>query len=175
MTTLYIITRFITFPGAMIRAFWEQIICRIHKAGVEDNRYLRNDEMCSHVEHEFMPKAGSAFAICFVPMILQLALALLISAPAAFDILYLGTFSFPMGLIDIACLWIGFSLVVNCFPSVEDAMNMMDKLYHGNANIFQKVIFALGAGICYVGSFIERYCLTFLSSVVLLVVCVFAI
>lgn len=175
MTTLYIITRFITFPGAMIRGFWEQIICRIHKVGVEDNRYLRKDELCSHVEHEFMPKAGSAFAVCFVPMLLQLILALLVAAPAAFDILYLGSFKFPLGLIDIVCLWIGFSLLVNCFPSVEDAINMTDKLYHGNANIFQKIIFAVGAGICYVGAFLERYCITFLSSVALLIVFIFKI
>ncbi|MGN0464316.1 MAG: hypothetical protein ACI4GA_06455 [Acutalibacteraceae bacterium] len=169
MTTLYIITRFITVPGAMIRGFWEQLICRIHKVAVEDNRYLRRDELCSHVEHEFMPKAGSAFAICFVPMLLQLLLAFLVSAPAAFDILYLGSFKFPISLIDAACLWVGFSLLVNCFPSIEDAMNMMDKLYHGNANMFSKIIFAIGAGICYVGAFIERYCVTFLSSLAILV------
>lgn len=175
MTTLYIITRFITCPGAMIRAFIEQLICRTHKTAVEDNRYLRKDELCSHVEHEFMPKAGSAFEICFVPMLIQLVLAFIVAAPASFNLLYLGSFSFPTGLLDVACLWVGFSLLVNCFPSIEDAMNMIDKLYHGEANIFQKIIFAVGAGICYVGAYLERYCLTFLSSLVILLVCVFKV
>ncbi len=170
MTTIYIITRFLTFPGAVIRAFWEQVICRIHKSGVEDNRYLRQDEMCSHVEHELMKTAGSAFAVCFVPMILQLLLAFFVATPAAFDILYLGSFSFPKGVLDIICLWLGFSLVVNCFPSVEDAINMTDKLYFGKANVFQKIIFSPGAVICYLGAYIERYCVTFLSSAILMVV-----
>lgn len=175
MTTLYIITRFLTFPGAMTRAFWEQVVCRIHKTAVEDNRYLRNDEMCSHVEHEFMPTASRAFAVCFVPLLLQIVLAFLVATPAAFDLLYLGAFSFPKGIIDVICLWVGFSLLVNCFPSLEDAMNMIDKLYRGKANVFQKIIFAIGAGICYVGAFLERYCLTFLSSAVLMIWCIAAV
>lgn len=169
MTKLYIITRFITAPGAIIRAFWEQVICRIHKTAVEDNRYLRNDELCSHVEHELMPTAGRAFAICFVPMILQLLLAFLVATPAAFDVLYLGALSFPKGIIDIVCLWLGFSLVVNCFPSIEDAINMTDKLYRGDANIFQKIICAIGAGICNIGAYIERYCVTFLTSIIIMI------
>lgn len=175
MTTFYIITRFITFPGALIRGFWEQIVCRIHKSGVEDNRYLRNDEMCSHVEHELMKTPGSAFAVCFVPMILQLIVAFLVAAPAAFDVFYLGAFTMPKGLIDVAALWVGISLVVNCFPSIEDAMNMIDKLYHGSANIFQKIILAPGAAICYIGAYLERYCLTFLSSLVLAIVFYYSI
>lgn len=175
MTEFYIVTRFLTFPGAVTRAFWEQVVCRIHKTAVEDNRYLRQDEMCSHVEHELMPTAGRAFAVCFVPMLLQIVLAFLVATPAAFNLLYLGAFSFPKGILDVVCLWIGFSLVVNCFPSIEDAMNMTEKIYKGQANIFQKIIFALGTGICYVGAFLERYCVTFLTSVALMIWCILAI
>ena len=67
MTSLYILIKYLTFPGALVRGMWEQIVCRRSKVPVEDNRYLRRDEMISHVDHEFMPKAQGAFAICFVP------------------------------------------------------------------------------------------------------------
>ena len=67
MTFLYELTRLLTFPGAFVRCFWEQIVCRICGVPVEDNRYLRADELSSHVDHELMPTASSAFAICFVP------------------------------------------------------------------------------------------------------------
>lgn len=168
MTSLYIITRFLTFPGALVRTFIEHIICRIRKTVVEDNRSLRNDELCSHIEHELLETAGSAFAICFVPMLIQLILAFFVSMPAVLNLLYLGAFSFPLSLIDAACLYIGFSLLVNCFPSVEDAINMTEKLYHGKANLFQKIIFSPGAVICYVGAYLERYCVTFLTSIALI-------
>ena len=167
MTTLYIITRFLTFPGALIRTFIEHIICRTGKIVVEDNRSLRNDELCSHIEHELLETSGGAFAICFVPMLVQLILAFFISMPAVLNLLYLGAFSFPLSLIDVACLYIGFALLVNCFPSIEDALNMMEKLYKGKANILQKIIFAPGAVICYIGAYLERYCVTILTSVAL--------
>ena len=67
MTSLYILIKYLTFPGALVRGMWEQIVCRFCKVPVEDNRYLRRDEMISHIDHEFMPKAQGAFAICFVP------------------------------------------------------------------------------------------------------------
>lgn len=170
MTALYIITRFITFPGALLRGFLEQIVCRIHKSAVEDNRYLRKDEMCSHIEHEFMEKAGGAFAVCFVPMLIQAVLALFTGLTAFINLLYLGAFSFPMSILDIVCLWVAASLLVNCFPSVEDALNMIDKLYRSKSNILQKIIFAPGAAVCFVGAYLERYCITFLSTSAIIII-----
>lgn len=168
MTTLYIITRFITFPGAFLRCFLEQTVCRIHKTAVEDNRSLRKDELCSHIEHELIETSGGAFAICFVPMLVQFFLAFTVSFSAAMNLLYIGVFSFPNSIVDIVCLWLGLSLLVNCFPSVEDAINMVDRLYRRKSNIFLKIIFAPGTVICFIGAFLEKYCLTFISTVAII-------
>ena len=175
MTVIYMITRFLTFPGALTRGLFEQIVCRIHKNAVEDNRYLRSDENCSHIEHELMPSAGSAFAICFVPMLCQLVLGLFVSITAATDLLYLGYFPLPQGIIDIVCLWVGFSLSVNCFPSVEDALNMWEKLYKTKGHIGKKIIFAPGAVICFAGAYLEKYCLTFVSGIALTLIFAFTV
>lgn len=175
MTIIYIITRFLTFPGALVRGLFEQIVCRIHKTPVEDNRYLRSDENSSHIEHELMKTPGGAFAICFVPMLLQLILAVFVCVTASADLLYLGYFSMPAGIIDIVCLWVGFSLTVNCFPSVEDALNMWEKLYKTKGHVFQKIIFAPGAVICYTGAFLEKYCLTFVSGIAITLILAFSI
>lgn len=175
MTLIYIITRFLTFPGALVRGLIEHIVCRIHKTVIEDNRYIRTDENCSHIEHELMSTPGGAFAVCFVPMLFQIFLAACVSLAAATNLLYLGCFSMPYGIIDIVCLWVGFSLTVNCFPSVEDALNMWEKLYKTKGHVFQKIIFAPGAVICFVGAYLEKYCLTFVSGIVLTVILAFAI
>ena len=46
MTALYIASKILTFPGAYIRGFWEQLTCRILGLPVEIPGYLRIDEAC---------------------------------------------------------------------------------------------------------------------------------
>lgn len=175
MTVLYVVIRYLTFPAALVRGLFEQIVCRIHKTVVEDRRCLKTDETCSHIEHELMKTPGSAFAICFVPFMCQLILAFLVSITAISDLFVLGYFPMPAGIIDIVCLWIGFSLVLNAFPSVEDALNMWDKLYKTKGHIFQKIIFAPGAVICFAGAYLEKYSVTLLTSAALALLLAFTL
>lgn len=172
MTALYILIKYLTFPGALVRGMWEQIVCRCSKVPVEDNRYLRRDEMISHIEHELMPKAQGAFAICFVPFFFNMLGAIIFGTIPAVMLLYLqfrGIFLFATCAVSY---WFAFSLFVNAFPLVEDALNMFDKVYrHGN--ILQKIIYAPGAGICLLGAFLERYCITFVIAVIVTLVIIF--
>ena len=166
MTGLYILIKYLTFPGALVRGMWEQIVCRICKVPVEDNRYLRRDEMIGHIEHEFMPKAQGAFAICFVPLYFNLLGALIFGTIPAVMLLYLQFKGLFLGITCAVSYWFAFSLFVNAFPLIEDAINMLDKVYrHGN--ILQKIIYAPGAGLCFVGAYLEKYCLTFVFAVAL--------
>ena len=173
MTAFYYITKFITFPGAYVRCFWEQIICRICKVPVEDNRYLRKDETCGHIEHEFMPKATGAFAFCFVPAFMCSFLASALCLIPSFVTIYLGIGDLYLKIASAVSYWFAISLFVNCYPMIEDAMNMMNKIYkHGN--ILQKIIYAPGAAILYVGAYLERYCITFILAIALTVVLLIA-
>ena len=163
MNILYVITRFITFPGALVRAMWEHLVCKICGVPVEDNRTFRNNEMCSHIEHELMPHAQGAFAVCFVPAFMNGLLALfLVWAPM------LGLFAFEMTgaapkIVNIVAYWFAVSLYVNSYPSIEDALNMKEKVYkHGNT--FQKIIYSPGFLGCYVGAYLEKYLITFVAA-----------
>ncbi len=168
MTSLYILIKYLTFPGALVRGMWEQIVCRRSKVPVEDNRYLRRDEMISHVDHEFMPKAQGAFAICFVPFFFNMLGALIFGIIPATMLLYLQFRGLLLAVTCIISYWFAFSLFVNAFPLIEDAMNMMDKVYH-KGNILQKILYAPGSVICFVGAYLERYCITFILAVALTV------
>ena len=172
MTGLYILIKYLTFPGALVRGMWEQIVCRFSKVPVEDNRYLRRDEMASHIEHEFMPKARGAFAICFVPFFFNILGAILFGTIPAVMLLYLQFRGLPLLAVCAVSYWFAISLFVNAFPLVEDAMNMVDKVYH-HGNILQKIIYAPGAAICYVGAYLEKYCITFIFAVVLTLAMIF--
>ena len=164
MTGLYILIKYLTFPGALVRGMWEQIVCRMCKVPVEDNRYIRRDEMISHIDHEFMPKAQGAFAICFVPLFFNLLGALIFGTIPAVMLLYLQFRGLFLGLTCAVSYWFAFSLFVNAFPLIEDAINMLDKVYrHGN--ILQKIFYAPGAGLCFLGAYLERYCITFVIAI----------
>lgn len=129
MTTIYIIIKILTFPGALVRGFWEHLVCRIFKIPVEDNRLIRKDELSSHIEHELFPTARGAFCICFIPAFLNGLFALLLAIPStSWLFLYDMTGTVPRIICAIA-FWFALSLYVNSYPLVEDAMNMRQKIY----------------------------------------------
>ncbi len=164
MTTLYILTKYLTFPGAYIRCMWEQIVCRICKVPVEDNRYLRNDEMIGHIEHEFMPKARGAFALCFVPAFMNFVGAVLLCIAPIMFTLYLRIDDTILTVVNAIAYWFAFSLMVNSYPLIEDAYNMMEKVYkHGN--ILQKIFYSPAAILLFIGAFVEKYCISFLLGI----------
>lgn len=161
MNMLYIITKFLTFPGALVRGFWEHIVCRICGIPVEDNRIIRADEMCSHIEHELFPTARGAFAVCFVPAFMNGIFAFLLFI-CPFVNLFLFEISGPlMTVINIISFWFAFSLYVNSYPTIEDALNMAEKVYK-NGSVLQKIFYSPGFLFLYAGAFAEKYCITFL-------------
>ncbi len=164
MTGLYVLIKYLTFPGALIRGFWQQVVCRISKVPVEDNRYLRRDEMCSHIEHEFMPKARGAFALCFVPAFMNAIGALCLALIPAFVVMYLQLGGLTFKILGAISYWFAFSLYVNSYPLIEDAIHMKAKIYK-EGNILQKIFYTPGFICLYVGAYLERYCITFLIAV----------
>ena len=172
MTSLYVIIKSLLFPGAYLRCFWEQVVCRMCKIPVEDNRYLRDDELSSHIEHEFAPTAGKAFAVCYVPHLFTFLAALVL---AIIPLLVLFVMETDNTLITIFCAiswWFSVSAICNTFPSIEDAMNMKEKLYK-QGNILQKILFTPGFLVMYIGAYAERYLVSFvlsLAATVLLII-----
>ncbi len=174
MTTFYYITKYLTFPGVYARCFWEQIVCRICKVPVEDNRYLRRDEMCSHVDHELMPTASSAFAICFVPAFFNAIGAFFLAIlPIVFLFVYRTTNPLLFAASAVS-YWLALSLYVNSYSLIEDAINMMEKIYK-QGNILQKILYAPGAALLYVGAYLERYGVTFIVALLSTVVFIFTL
>lgn len=168
MQILYLITKWITFPGAMFRAVIEHLVCRACHIPVEDNRILRNDELFGHVEHEFAPTARKSFALCFVPAFINAIIAFLLILPSTIALFYLQMSGWYIFLINAVAYWLAFSLFCNSYPLIEDVMNMKEKIY-GGKNIWLMIIYAPGFAFLYLLSYAEKYCLTFAFSVACLV------
>ena len=161
MQAIYILTKWLTLPGAMFRAVIEHMVCRACHIPVEDNRIIRNDELFGHVEHEFAPTARKSFALCFVPAFICGLLAFLLILPSSIAVFYLQMSGWYMIVVNIIAYWFAFSLFCNSYPLVEDAMNMKEKVY-GGKNVWLKIVYAIGFVCLYILSYAEKYCVTFL-------------
>ncbi len=161
MTTVYVITRCLTFFGAMLRNFWEQIVCKICKIPAEDVSVFKNSELCGHVEHHVIYRKRDAFLMCFVPFALNFVLACCFLTMGSYRVVYMGDTGTYQAVIF---LWLGISCAANCVPSFEDMLAFKDCIY-GGKNRLLKIIFAPFFAVICAGACLERYSLTFLLSI----------
>ena len=194
MTVFYVLSKILTFPGALTKALFEQIMCRIFKCPVEDNRYLRTDKMCGHIEHEAIKSPVKSYLFCFIPGLLNFLLGCTIGLFPLVNILNLGNYSgfvvFPQELsqsvqnpemletpaktLDLAIIfffaWVSISLLSNLFPIIKDAVIMKEQ--YKNLPTALKIIFFPGYIGMQVGARLEKFGLTFL---ILIALTVFAV
>lgn len=153
------ILKILTFPGAFLKGFLEHLACRMYEIPVEFSRYFQKNELCGHVEHMLAPKKGS-FGICFLPHIISLFCGLVFTIPAALNIVYLG----KVNVFGIIFLYVGISCLLNCFPLIEDVLNMWDNLFSKETSLIAKIGLAAPAAIMYLGAYLEHYFVTILTT-----------
>lgn len=161
MTTVYVITRILTYFGTLLRAFWEHIVCRICGIPAEDVAAFKNSELCGHTEHDIIRKKSHAFLMCALPFFLNFILACCFLFPASYRIVYMGDTGTYR---EYIFLWVGISCAANCVPSFEDMLAFKDCIY-GGKNVFLKIIAAPFFAVICVGACLEKYSLTFLLSI----------
>lgn len=174
MTKLYIFSKILTFPGAYLRGFWEQLTCKILGLGVEIPGYLRIDEACGHVEHALAKKGFYAYLIATGPGFMNFMTGIPIFVAGFWNLKYMGmTYrdSVPLFVLYLLMTYVGVSLLCNLFPLVEDAMNLNDLLYRQKkGNIVGRILAAIPSFTTNIGSYIEKYSISFIFWVVFLVV-----
>lgn len=131
MKTLYVISKYATFFGALIKGLWEHIICGILKIFVEDARYLQPNELCGHIEHSLPASRAKAFFVIFLPSLVNGLLAYFLCASG-----FMGLFILKVSAksaifwVYAVLLYLGVSFLCNIFPLVEDAMNNWSIIYN---------------------------------------------
>lgn len=162
MRIIYVIVKLLTFPGAMLHAFFEHMSCRICKILVDDARTLRTDEMLSHIEHELVKRCGASFDICFIPFLFNLFFGVTVLSSASVAVLYLG--SYKNALLWFL-LYMGIAFLTNLFPQMEDVLMLKENIYNSKTNIVLKILTAPFYAVFYVGAQLERFGLTLLTSI----------
>ena len=165
MRYLYVIGKYITFPGAYLRAFWEHMTCLMLGLPVENTSYLRADEMCGHVEH-FLPQKGfSAYFGATAPGFMGLITGLPLVILGVFNLRFTGiTFadSTALFVLYIALTYIGVSIMCCLYPQFEIAQNLWDITLQkirseDKKSVIGGVFMFLPALVTYIGAVLERF------------------
>lgn len=166
MTTVYVIVKYLTFPGAILHSFFEHVCCRWFKIMVDDARPIQANEMAGHVDHELVKRKGPSFDFCFIPFLFNFLIGLFTMAYATVTIYYFKRFT---ELFSWICLYIGISCLTNLFPQIEDVMMIKENFYikkNGKKKgTVSKVLIAPFYAILYVGAKLEKLGLTLLTSI----------
>ncbi len=174
MTALYIASKILTFPGAYIKGFWEHLTCKILGIPVEIPGYLRIDEACGHVEHSLATKGFRAYLLATGPAFMNFNAGIWIFLAGFVNLNYMGITPYDsVGLFVLYILmtYVGVSMLCNVFPLVEDAMNLYDLLYsQKKGNAVGRILAYIPTVITYAGAYAEKYCITLLFWIIVLVV-----
>lgn len=166
MTMLYIASKILTFPGAYLRGFWEQLTCKILGLPVEVPGYLRIDEACGHVEHAMAKKGFASYLIATGPGFMNFMTGLPLFLAGFLNLKYMGMTVYDSPVFFafyVLIMYAGISMLCNLFPLVEDAMNLFDVVYsQKKANIVGRILMFIPSAITYVGAYLEKYCITFI-------------
>ena len=169
MEKLYVVSKYITFIGAILKGFWEHLYCRILGVPVQDARYLQANELCGHVEHDFTKSRITAFLICYLPGLMNRMFGY-----GMFLGGFLGLFHIQAGSenaifwVYVVMLYLGVSLFCNNAPLYEDALNNWDLLYGKEAktNIIVKILAFIPSVYALVSAWMEKHALSLLVYII---------
>lgn len=178
MTTLYIIFKYLTFPGAYLHAFWEQVSCKFFKIPVEKQKYLRLEESSGHIYHSLATKEGSAFFCATFAGFMNFITGIWCFLAGYFNLRYMGITIYDSKSIffmSIALLYLGSSLLLNLFPLIEDIENFIYYAYKtpdfsiNYARLPLRMLAFIPAIITKIGAYAEKYSVTYILFIAFLV------
>lgn len=160
MTAIYVISKYITFIGAILKGFWEHLFCRILGVPVSDARYLQATELCGHVDHDFTKTKSLTFFINYLPGMMNRLFGYGMVIGGFLGLFYVkaatGTLAF---WIYVVLYYLGVSLLCNNAPLYEDALNNWGLLYskESKSNIFAKIFGFIPSVYFLISAWLEKY------------------
>lgn len=180
MKAVYVISKYVTFPGSFSKGFLEHVVCRLLGVNIyAADKYISRNELSGHVA--VLPPQGyiMSFLICLLPGLVNF----LIGAAGYFcslstlGILGVGFYDFfsgskiPMFFVYCFFFWFGGSFMCNLFPYYEDTQHMWETLYSSGskAGAFAKIVLFIPSVIIFAGSYLEKYGITLIINIALAV------
>lgn len=110
----------LTFPGVIVHELAHQLFCWVCRVAVLDVCYIRFGNPAGYVVHEAPRRGVDTLLIGTGPFLVNTLLGALIALPAVIP-----AFTFGAGTpLDYALIWLGVSIAMHAFPSIQDAKGM---------------------------------------------------
>lgn len=173
----YILGKMLTLPGAYLKGYWEHLTCRMLKIPVETKGYLHFDETCGHVEQDVAPTVWKKYLAATASGFANAILGFFMVIGGVVGLYYLGVTpskSLPMFIFYVATSYLGVSMLCNVAPMIETALFLWDGVYgKGSKNVFAKIFLFIPTVITVVWAYLERYSLTVIANIAIVLLLVF--
>lgn len=180
-TVFYLIGKILTFPGAYLKCFFEHITARAFSVPTEDNAYLRLTDGCGHMEHDNIDGPWRNFLYAWLPGVFNFIVGLPFFL-AGYSGLFLLKIPFAetsrlMFIVYCILFYVGFSMLANVFPLMEDSLALWQSVYEkgSDAKMITKIVLAIPSAIIAAGAFLEKYALNILVFAGITAVCAIVI
>jgi hypothetical protein len=135
----------LTFPGVIVHEIAHRFFCDLAKVPVYQVCYFRIGNIAGYVVHGPAKGLRTSFLISIGPLIVNTILCALLTFSASFPIFILEVEKY--NIVFLILMWIGFSIGMHAFPSVNDMKNFLQEVKSvekgGILLIFAKLIASL--------------------------------
>ena len=150
------IKAFHTFPGIVMHELVQQICCWLCRMPVFKVNYFHLDDLEGYVRYERSNNPWKNLIVSMAPFFINTGLGMLITLPAytnIFGFRYMRSmYDFFVFLCSLILYWIGLSVLMHAFPSIEDAEVLAECiLKNKEVKIFAKILAAPCVGFIYIG------------------------
>lgn len=139
----------VTFPGVIVHELAHQLFCRLMKVPVFEVCYFQFSNPSGYVIHEVPKNPRAQIWISLGPFFVNSILGALISLPGAIDIIKFDDYSNQLSFFFV---WLGVSIAMHSFPSIEDSKNMWKAVWDKRTPIISKLLALPIVAIMYICS-----------------------
>jgi len=138
-----------TFPGVIVHELAHQLFCRLSKIAVFEVCYFRFGNPAGYVIHETPKAISKQIAISIGPFFLNTIVGSLIALPAVIPVM---TFSDNSNWLNYVLIWLGVSIAMHSFPSMQDAKSIWTLIRDRQTPILHKIFATPLVGLLYICS-----------------------
>ncbi|HZT41870.1 MAG TPA: hypothetical protein VFA07_06755 [Chthonomonadaceae bacterium] len=114
----------LTFPGVVVHELARRFFCRLSRVAILDAKYFGIGDPGGYVDYEPPRTAWQLVMIEIGPFFVNTILGAIIATPGVIPLLLFGIDS--GSVLDYVLVWLGASIAIHAFPTVEDAKIVKD-------------------------------------------------
>ncbi len=140
----------LTFPGVIVHELARRIFCRMARVAILDARYFGAGDPGGYIQYETPRKPWQFLMIEIGPFFVNTLLGAVIATPGVIPLLLFGIDS--GSLPDYLLAWLGFSIAVHAFPTLDDAKIARDVAFARGTPTLTQILFGPLSWAIYLGA-----------------------